>query len=507
MSLLAGDGNEYRARLLDGGLYLAPGSKARGLLTVYLQSKWTAALVRCVARVGWHGDAFVLPGTTIGPDGAEKVVYQTPFGTNHYLNISGTMEDWRCNVGRFCSGNSRLILAVSCAFAGPVLELAGAESGGVHFRGETSIGKTTALQVGGSVLGGGGRNGFVQSWRTTANGLEAIAEVHNDLTLFLDELGQMDAREAAETAYLLGNGSGKLRMSRNIGARKKLTWSLLFVSAGEITLADHAQTAGKRTKGGAEVRLLNVEADGGAGLGLFENIYGAESPDAFARQLKDAARRFYGAPLRAFLDFLTRNRTAVKTALLNFQANFVNHHVPAGASGEVYRAAQRFALIGAAGELATDASITGWEPHESTNAAARFLESWIVGRGTTGAGDAEAAINQVRRFLENNGASRFQAVRHPAVEAGANSPDELQVVVNRAGFRRRTAEGDTEYLVFPQTFKAEVCAGFDYRMVARVLAERGFLDCRPPDLTKRVRLPGNLGLIRAFSIKASILEG
>jgi uncharacterized protein (DUF927 family) len=76
------------------------------------------------------------------------------------------------------------------------------------------------------------------------------------------------------------------------------------VSAGEVTLADHAQTAGKRTRGGAEVRLLNIEADAGAGLGLFEKMHGAQSPDAFARQLKDAARRFYGAPLRTYLDSL-----------------------------------------------------------------------------------------------------------------------------------------------------------------------------------------------------------
>jgi putative DNA primase/helicase len=93
------------------------------------------------------------------------------------------------------------------------------------------------------------------------------------------------------------------------------------------------------------------------------------------------------------------------------------------------------------------------------------------------------------------------------VESGVDSPDENQVVVNRAGFRRKTSEGETEYLVFPETFKLEVCAGFNYRMVASVLAERGFLDCQPPELTKRVRLPGNLGLIRAFSVRASILEG
>jgi len=50
------------------------------------------------------------------------------------------------------------------------------------------------------VLRGGRRNGFVRSWRTTAIGLEAIADLHNDLTLFLDELAQMDVREVVESA-------------------------------------------------------------------------------------------------------------------------------------------------------------------------------------------------------------------------------------------------------------------------------------------------------------------
>jgi uncharacterized protein (DUF927 family) len=318
------------------------------------------------------------------------VLFQTQFETEHYLNVRGTVDEWRENVGRYCCGNSRLIVPVSCSFAGPLLPLMGAsESGGIHLVGPTSIGKSTALLVGGSVLGGGARNGFVRSWRATANGLEAIAELHNNLCLYLDELSQVDPREAAETAYLLGNGSGKTRMSRSISARKMLSWNLLYVSAGEITLADHVQTAGKRIKGGAEIRLLNVDADAGAGLGLFENIHGAESADAFARQLKDAAQRFYGAPLRAYLNFITRNRHAAEAAIRNFQADFLGRHVPAGASGEVFRAAQRFGLIAAAGELATEAGITGWNPGEATEAAARCLKSWIAGRGTTGAGDAE----------------------------------------------------------------------------------------------------------------------
>jgi uncharacterized protein (DUF927 family) len=500
MSLLAGDGSEYRARLLDGGLFIAPNRKARELLTVYLQTMQPEARALCVARVGWHGDNFVLPEETIGCEGKETVLFQTAFDTDHRLNVSGTVDDWRENVGRLCSGNTRLILAASCGFAGPLLSLVGGESGGVHFVGATSTGKSTALLVGGSVLGGGGRSGFVQSWRTTANGVEAVAELHNDLTLFLDELSQIDAREAAETVYLLGNGSGKMRMSRNISVRKKLTWSLLYVSAGEITLADHALTVGKRTKGGAEVRLLNIEADAGAALGLFEKIHDAQSPDAFARQLKDAALRCYGAPLRAYLDSLTRRRAAVERWVRTFQAEFVTRHVPAGASGEVCRAAQRFAMIAAAGQLATDAEITGWEKDEAANAVATCMKAWIASRGTTGAGDAEAAVNQVRRFIEAHGASRFQVVR-----AGAGSADENQIVANRAGYRRKTGEEETEFLVLPETFKSEVCAGFDYRMVARVLEQRGFLEWQPPSLMKKVRLPDCAPWV--FSIKGSILEG
>jgi uncharacterized protein (DUF927 family) len=502
MSLLAGDGNEYRARLLDGGLFLAPGRKAREKLTVYLQTVRPQARALCVTRVGWHGDNFVLPDATLGPDSAETVLFQTPFDTDHYLNVLGTADEWRENVGRFCSGNSRLILAVSCALAGPVLPLVGSESGGVHLVGATSTGKSTALWVGGSVLGGGGMNGFVQSWRTTANGLEAIAELHNDLTLFLDELSQIDAREAAETAYLLGNGTGKNRMSRNIGARKKLSWSLLFVSAGEITLADHAQTAGKCTKGGAEVRLLNIEADAGAGLGIFEKVHGAESPDAFARQLKDAARRFYGSPLRKFLEFLTRNRAAAANAIQNFQADFLKHHVPAGASGEVFRAAQRFALIGAAGELATAAGITGWPTGEAADSAVRWLVSWIEQRGTTGAADTEAAIRQVRRFLEVNGAGRFQSTK-PRHDNQGNIVHER--TIDRAGFRVDGEDGEaSQYLILPEVFRREVCASFDHQMVARALLQRGYLDREPPHLTKKPRLP-EVGRVRVYAVQSAML--
>ena len=507
MSQLAGDGNEYRSRLLDGGLMISPGRKVRDLLTTYIQTAVTKERMLCVPRIGWHGESFVLPTETVGATGSEQVIFQTTHEMEHSLEIAGTLDDWKQNVAHRCSGNSRLLFAVSCSFAGPLLALAGAESGGIHFVGKSSTGKTSMLCAAGSV-NGGGRGGFVKSWRTTANGLEAIADLHNDLTLLLDELSQVDPREAAEAAYLLANGRGKSRMSRSIGSRKAATWRLLFMSAGELTLADHALSVGKRVRGGAEVRLLNIDADAGAHMGVFENLHGAPSPDVFSEQIKDAAAHFYGVPLRELLKFLTANRPAVEKALRNFQSDFVPRNVPKKASGEVYRAAQRFGLIAAAGELATEAGITGWRPEEATAAAENCFRSWLARRGTTGAGDSVAMVRQVRRFLEAHGPSRFEIIRNAYGAGQDDGASEAQLIRDRAGFRRKNQDtGETDYLILQEVFKAEVCSGFDYLAVREALDEQEFLTREHPHWTVKPRkLPEMPPSVRVYCIPAKILE-
>lgn len=38
--------------------------------------------------------------------------------------------------------------------------------------------------------------------------------LHNDATLILDELAQIDPKQAGDAAYLLANGNGKSRANR-----------------------------------------------------------------------------------------------------------------------------------------------------------------------------------------------------------------------------------------------------------------------------------------------------
>ena len=290
------------------------------------------------------------------------------------------LEGWQEHVARYAIGNSRLGLALSTAFAAPLLYPTSSESGGFHFRGGSSTGKTTALIVAGSAWGGGGVRGFIRTWRATSNGLEGVAALHCDALLCLDEMGQVDGREAGAIAYMLANGCGKARANRDGFARPSAEWRLLFLSSGEVGLADKIAEdgRGRRAAAGQQVRIVDIAADAGAGLGLFEDLHGFASADAFARHLKMAAGEHYGLAWRAFMRLLTKDFDAIAPTVSGYRDEFIAENCPKGADGQVSRVAARFGLVAAGGEMATAFGVLPWEPGEATKAAARCFADWLA---------------------------------------------------------------------------------------------------------------------------------
>ena len=493
MSALAGDGQEYRRELLSMGLRLASG-KGPKRLHDFLTLSRPEARARCVSRVGWHGRRFVLPDGVYGHQDGEEVILQGG-PTDHAFRVAGSLQDWRESVGRYCVGNSRLALAASAALAAPLLALTGAESGGFHFVGGSSCGKTTALRVAGSVCGGGGLSGYLRQWRATDNALESVSSGSCDCLLTLDELGQADAKTAGAVAYMLTNGQGKARARRDGTARKPQEWRILFLSSGEITLADKVREDGRgRAMAGQQVRVVDLQADAGAGLGLFENIHGFENGNAFSRHLGEASARLYGSPLRAFLEKLTvQYDEAAQTAATDVRA-FVEQVCPGDADGQVKRVAGRFGLVAAAGELGIALDVLPWPKDEARNAAARCFRDWLDARGGTGAAEVTAGLAQVRAFLEAHGSSRFEDL-----DGGEN-----QRIVNRAGYRQKV-DGQTRYCIFPEAFKREVCAGLNEKTVCAALLKCGALLPDGGRNTRVVRTPD--GLKRFYIITPAVFVG
>lgn len=501
MQDLRRDGDDVIDALLSRGLPIAPGKKARNKLVEYIQNGQPANNAKALSsdRTGWHGNRFILPHDVLG-SGQDTIIYHGRQPEPEAFGQMGSLDDWRTHVAALSAGNSRLVLGISTVFAASLLQLTGEESGGVHLVGNSSTGKSTALYVAASVMGL--PKPYIQSWRVTTNGLEGIAKFHNDSCLILDELSQVSPKEAGEISYMLANGSGKLRANIKGEARQKASWKLLFLSSGEITLADHMLEGGKKAKAGQEIRLVDIQADAGKGMGLFDTLHDSADGAAFSNLLKSNSSRYYGTAFRAYMLALIENAESLAVRLRELRQEIHQQLVQSDASGQVERVAARFTLIAAAGELATEYGITGWEKYEATKAAVNCFKSWLELRGGTGQQETRTLLSQVRGFFEKYGDAKFVRI-HRESHGRLVISDEKQRVYDRVGFSYEDEHERRAFVVLPQAMR-EICAGFNFRAALKMLIEaKVIIPAKDGKSQVTVRLP-DMGPTKVYNISGSI---
>ena len=498
--------DEVREVLLDFGADLAEGNGAEIALLRYLKAKCSLGgkklpKARTVNRTGWDGEAFALPDRAIGA--SEKVIYQNLSAVKASIAASGDLKDWQATIGRAADGNSRLALAISGALAAPLLAPLGHDGFGLHFYGPSSIGKTTALIVAASIWGS---RDYCQNWRTTANGLEALAEAHNDLPLCLDELGQIRGDHATQIAYLLSGGKGKTRANKNGSALPRKMWCVLLLSTGELGLAQkmREENSEQRLMAGQAVRFIEVPADTMSRFGLFEFADGDETVaprdrgKAFAESLHIATRRSFGTVGPLFVEAFIADR---EQSLLDMQKTidwFVEKHAQC-TDGQVQRVATSFGVLAAAGELAQSYGLLNWAAGNARTSASRCFTAWMNARGGTGSHEIQAAINQLKLAIEEHGDARFQRW---------DKEFSNQLVRDRLGFRRGDDDGDIEYLIGSESWK-KLLKGHDPIAVAGDLAVRGILRRGTKGdgerLQMQIRMPNGKSKQRFYVLRHSAL--
>ncbi len=497
MELLKGDCTDFYGLLLSCGLRINPHKRERLKLPEYLQNVQLDKFATCTTRIGWYGNYFVMPDCTI-PE-TDEIYLQSDNSYFSSFRCKGNIPEWQEHIAAPCQGNSRLVFSLSCAFAAPLFHLLHEESGGFNLRGASSIGKSTALAVAASVWGS---PKYIQQWKATGNALEAVAEAHNNTLLCLDELGQVNGNEAGEIAYMLANGSGKNRLKAKGGLRKKFEWNLLFLSTGEISIANKINEVGKKAHAGMLTRMVDIPADAGKGHRLFDTIHDFKDGNELANHLKDKVTQHYGSPIRTYLSHLAGLKEGIPSIVDQIRNDFFEQFIKPDAEGQVKRVASRFVVVAAAGELAIKLGILPYEIGEAFEAAGVCFQAWIEERGGTGSYEAEEAIKQVQAFIEAHHSSRFEAMGEE------NSEPSKDKIMNQAGYKRKTAEGSYEFLIFPQSFDKEICKGIDPNIVKKTLAEQGLLirdSCGK--YTNPVRIPNLKGTKRMILLHPAILVG
>jgi putative DNA primase/helicase len=511
---LHSDPGAIASNLEAAGLHINTIPAARGALVAYLGTVETKNRIFVAKRTGWvtinGGPVFVLPDQTIGSNSERIALSRETTSVAAYAK-RGTLAEWQAKIGTPAGEHLLLQFGISVALAGPLLKMSGGESGGFHLFGDSSTGKTTTARVAASCWGKGSRedeDGYMKTWSSTANGLEAVFSSASDTCLVLDELAQLAAGEAATVVYALTGGKGKQRLRADASARPSYTWRTILFSTGEPPLSarvdeDRQKLGRKGLQGGSTVRVIDIPAD--RTHGAFDRVAGEKNFDAaaFAKEMERRAQTVYGVAGPAFIEALIHEKVSgddvrefvdafVKDALKNVHGDY----------GQVGRVAAKFGLVAFAGTLACTLEIVNWNAKAFVKNMKGLFCAWLRERGTSGPIETALVVRHIRDFLEVHGGSGFDSVDEPEIASLKERP-----ASKRFGYRNGQGEAEVWH-IFPGVFRREIFEGISPKKAAQILARLGVLEKgnEPGRFDKKVQPHPSVQRQRFYVVTARLFE-
>lgn len=455
--------NITRFILANGG---RPCLSKMKLIQEYLIGGYAPAPIRIDTNTtGWHGNSFVLPNKTLGN---QELFFS---GDKSSITQNGTLQEWKDNVGKYAKGNPILLLSTLIPFTSTLLEPLEEQNIGFHIYGSSSKGKTTALMFGASVLGKPEQ--VKMQWRFTVNGLELKAQSHSSLGMFIDEIGQANPKDAIASAYMLGNGEGKQRVTKNVELADKRKWKLSFFSTGEQDFVNFAKSSKENVRSGQEVRIVDIPL-GDCKDGVFDDLHHFKNGAEFSRYLSQASARYYGSPIVHFLEYLTKRLEEDRDLFISQSLKLLEKHQQQlrymcgeNPDAMVVRVADKFAFLQMVGELAAFAGTIDLTPEEIANSISELFTRWLGARGGNRSRDDIECLDHIEGVLRAN-IGKF-------VNLDMVNPAELDIKQNEIYGFYKTVNGKPEFWVIPKAFTSVLCNGLNPTSVTSKLQAKNYI--------------------------------
>ncbi len=358
---------------------------------------------RAFTTAGWHGDQLLCRADQFAVD--DDLVRR--------LVARGTFEGWLAAV-RKVTHQPGPLLSVCAALASPLLEMLGAEGSILHFRHDSSRGKTTSACLAASVFGVPRPHA---PWWATPVGLERMAGFHRHLPLVLDDLrGDMPPRLVSELVYKLANGRGKVRGRKIGGLQRQHSWRLAVVSTGEGSLGEQTPDSGTRA------RVLDVQV---------EHYDDAAATDG----LLEALEEHHGTAGQELVPQLADRLDDIRAAADEFRSRFQGHPV-------AMRSLRHLGVLFGVGTVLQDLAPLG-DPELLDDVAGQLLEDHEED-GTYLERALQVVANHVQRRWTSFGPGAgvyLGRIVGPNVEILATELDDL---LSRKGFSPRRVRKEAE---------------------------------------------------------------
>jgi len=491
--------------LLDKGLEIhdITDKKRNNLIYEYINKSKPKKFALGVDKVGWHGNSYLMPFTdnkknyyTINKgqqNNNEEFVLQCDISGLRRQERKGTLQSWQDNIGKYCKGNSRLVVACCAALTSTILSRTDEEGFCLHFAGSSSKGKSTSLYIAASIFG----TGKPESFRATDNALETSCKNANDALLTLDELQEIDSNILDKVIYMLSNGVGKLRARKDGTAQKAVCFTVLGLTSGETGVAAKLAEKNKMPTAGMGVRFIEILAEVDSELGVFENIHHFENAAVFAQHLQRSSLDHCGVVIDEFMKLLVANYDDIIGSVIAVRDQWLKRYITGNVDGQIRRVAKKFALMAAVGEVAIAQGILPFKKGEAITANKLLFDNWVAQRGGTGSFELQAIKNRIISFVQEERNARL---------LNANGEGFDKNIKNIAGFIDYDQYGNfKEYWIYPNVFNREIIQSPNIKFFYKELVRDGFIEADKESTSQRRYIPKE-GQKRMIIIPVSILN-
>ena len=281
----------------------------------------------------------------------------------------------------------------------------------------------------------------------------------------LDEIKEIKrVEDVGKLIYMLSNGFATSRMTKDITARKRDEWLLLFLSSGELSFQDLTRETKEQTFGGQEARFIDISAVPENAHGIFENLHEFSNGAEFSSYLNRVSVTYYGAAIREFIQYTADNYDYVKGIIEESRINFFRITLTRKRAARFSELPRNSRWWGQADFLATKIGLTGWQTGEVKSVTIRLFNEWLDRRGGIGAFDVSEGCRKIIAAIDKRAHSDFHDL-----------DDELKPKPqNRIGYKRRRDDGGTEFIFTSAQF-ADLCKGYNQKRILSELESLGFL--------------------------------
>jgi hypothetical protein len=222
-----------------------------------LKREWLAE------RAGWfelNGEWHFVCGSDLRFESCSDVIHRSETHERAFAALGmregASLAKHTAALERAWQASDDCALMIAAALSAPLLKILGSRNFALHLCGDTSRGKTSMLQIAASIFGDPRSQQWVAPWLGTLAATELRAQFYCDLPLCFDESGTVEPEFIARAVYMLANGEGRPRATKELHMRPTAQWRTVVLSTGEVELAN------EDAMGGQQVRVISVPITG-----------------------------------------------------------------------------------------------------------------------------------------------------------------------------------------------------------------------------------------------------